>query len=143
GGDNWSKGGTAEVKVVDSTGKAVAAQEVALAPVAGPISARVAIRPSSDIKPGEYQVQVRARSAGILPSTDTVRVTLGVPPASGGALFNRRGITTGNREVPTADLRFRRNERLVLLLPTVSSGQVTARVLDRTGKPLTVPATGS
>jgi hypothetical protein len=143
GGDNWSNGGTAEVKIVDATGQTVATQEAALTSGVGPISARVVVKPSALIRPGDYQVQVRARSAGVLPSSDAVRVTLGVPPAGRGALFSRRGITTGNREVSTADLRFRRNERLIIFVPTVSADAVSARVLDRAGKALAIPITAA
>jgi hypothetical protein len=52
-------------------------------------------------------------------------------------------VTTGNRDVPTADLRFRRNEQVRVELPTPSTEPVTARLLDRTGKPLAVPVTAT
>ena len=67
--------------------------------------------------------------------------TSAIPPApdATGAILIRRGATTGNRDVPTADLRFRRNEQVRVELPTPSSDPVTARLLDRTGKPLAVP----
>jgi hypothetical protein len=45
--------------------------------------------------------------------------------------------------VPTADLRFRRNEQVRVEIPAASSGPVTARLLDRTGKPLAVPVTAT
>ena len=62
-------------------------------------------------------------------------------PGAAGALFIRRGASTGNKEMPTADLRFRRNEQIRVEIPTASSDPVTARLLDRTGKPLAVPVT--
>jgi hypothetical protein len=49
----------------------------------------------------------------------------------------------GNKEVPTADLRFRRNEQVRVEIPTRSTDPVTARLLDRTGKPLAVPVTAA
>jgi len=55
----------------------------------------------------------------------------------------RRGASTGNKEVPTADLRFRRSEQVRVEIPTQSSDPVTARLLDRTGKPLAVPVTAA
>ena len=55
-------------------------------------------------------------------------------------MFIRRGQSTGNKEVPTADRRFRRSEQLRVELPT-TIGEMTARLLDRTGKPLAVPVT--
>jgi len=58
-----------------------------------------------------------------------------------GTQFSRRGPTTGNREAPTADLRFRRTERLIVHLPAASSDPIAARLLDRMGNPLAVPVT--
>jgi hypothetical protein len=109
----------------------------------GPMSARVMLKPTAKIVPGEYQIQVRVKGAGALPATDTARISLAAPPESNGVLFNRRGITTGNRETPTADLRFRRSERLIVLLPTLSSDAVSARLLDRAGKPLPIPVSAA
>jgi len=57
-----------------------------------------------------------------------------------GALFVRRGPATGNREVPTADLRFRRSEQLRVEIPAAADEQrPTARLLDRAGAALNVP----
>ena len=53
----------------------------------------------------------------------------------------RRGPQTGLAYLPTADARFRRNERLRLELPTsAAAAPATARFLDRTGKPLQAAA---
>ena len=84
---------------------------------------------------GEYIVRVRTDAAG----TGTVRTNLPAAPEGGGAVVMRRGPTTGNKEMPTADLRFRRNERIRLEAPALESVPATARVLDRTGKPLAIP----
>jgi hypothetical protein len=51
----------------------------------------------------------------------------------------RRGPATGNKEIATADLRFRRSEQLRVELPTPFSEPGVARLLDRTGKVLAVP----
>ena len=64
-------------------------------------------------------------------------------PEATGALFVRRGISTANKELPTADLRFRRNEQIRVEIPIASSDPLTARLLDRTGKPLAVPVTAA
>ena len=58
-------------------------------------------------------------------------------PASG-AVFVRRGPQTGNKDAPTADLRFRRSERLRVEVPSATRA-TGARLLDRTGKPTPVP----
>jgi hypothetical protein len=54
-------------------------------------------------------------------------------------VYMRRGVTTGSREVPTADLRFRRGDQLRVEAPRFASGDAAARLLDRTGKPLPIP----
>jgi hypothetical protein len=68
-----------------------------------------------------------------------------LPAASqaSGAVFIRRGPSTGNKEMPTADLRFRRSERMRVEVP--SAVDVTsARLLDRTGKQIAaIPVTAS
>jgi VWFA-related protein len=143
GGDDWSKGGTAEVKLLDDAGTTIATQEVPLPPSAGPISARVFLKTALPITPGDYQIRVRATSAGVLPAAEMARITVAVPPAGSGVLFNRRGVSTGNREAATADLRFRRTERVIVLLPASSAGPATARLLDRAGKALAIPLTAT
>jgi len=77
--------------------------------------------------------------ATTVPVRDILHVPAG-PSTSSGAIFMRRGPSTGIKEVPTADLRFRRNERVRVEIPTVSTTTPGARLLDRTGKPLAVPS---
>ena len=77
-----------------------------------------------------------------LPYSDTIR--LSEISAPGRPIVLRRGPTTGIKFVPTADLQFRRTERLRLELPTMAVVTSTSgEVLDRAGKPipLTVIAT--
>jgi len=107
----------------------------------------------SESAAGEFTVRVRAEGFG----TGTVRVTLPPAPDAGGAILLRRGPTTGNKDVPTADLRFRRNERLRVDLPfgspdagglaqgrpAADASTGTARILDRTGKALPIPLTAT
>ena len=47
----------------------------------------------------------------------------------------------GTREIPTADLRFRRTERLIVETPAAFGNEVAARLLGRTGDALNVPLT--
>jgi VWFA-related protein len=142
-GDDWSKGGTAEVRLLDDAGATLVTQEAPLPASAGPISARVFLKPALPLTPGEYQIRVRASSAGVLPASETARITVALPPAGRGALFNRRGVSTGNREAATADLRFRRTERVIVLLPASSTQPAAARLLDRAGKALAIPVTAT
>jgi hypothetical protein len=91
--------------------------------------------------PGTYELRVRAKGASAASTlTEAARVSIATPSDGSGAIFFRRGPTTGNREVPTADLRFRRSDTLRIALPAShSSAADGARLLDRTGKALPVP----
>ena len=51
----------------------------------------------------------------------------------------RRGPSTGNKAVATADPRFTRAERLILEWPSTDSAPAAAQLLDRTGHPLALP----
>jgi hypothetical protein len=72
-------------------------------------------------------------------ATDVFRLALPPAPQSAGALLLRRGPATLNRDVPTADLRFRRGEHLAVEVPVPRGAAASARLLDRTGKPLPIP----
>ena len=74
-------------------------------------------------------------------ASDTLRITLKDGPEATGAIYVRHGPSTTNRDLATSDLRFRRSEQLRLEVPTPSNAAFTARLLDRTGKPLAVPVT--
>src|SRR5207248_11507682 len=78
-----------------------------------------------------------------IPSREVLRFSIPGTPGSAGALFVRRGTTTGNKEVPTADLRFRRSESIRVEIPTTAAAAGPARLLDRTGRPLSVPVTSA
>lgn len=105
--------------------------------VAGASSVLLKLTPSPDLAPGDYMVRVRsqgAQGADII----TLPVTLPPPGVIAGAVYLRRGPTTANREVPTADRRFRRTERLRVDLPALLA-PTAAQLLDRTGKALAIP----
>jgi hypothetical protein len=101
---------------------------------------RIALTPGEPLPPGQYQLRVRARSAAGsgAPLDEIVGLVVAAAPDSTGALVIRRGPSTANKAIPTADLRFRRNERLGIDLPAAPSPP-TVRVLDRTGKPIPIP----
>jgi VWFA-related protein len=135
--NDFARGGTA---VVDATiGSASFSAEVTLkpgertflttVPIAGKLSGEIGVR--ARITP----------EGGGLPYSDTVRLT---PPSAEAAqpLFFKRGVTTGNRWVPAADLRFSRTERVRLEWPVGPDAKPgSARVVDRAGQPLQVPIT--
>jgi hypothetical protein len=97
---------------------------------------------SGTITPGEYAVRVRLlpRGASGPGLTDSVKVTFGSPSSMGEAVISRRGPSTGLQYARTADLRFQRSERIRLELPAAPDGTASARLLDRSGKPMQVPA---
>ncbi len=108
---------------------------------AGTRTFRVALAPTQPLVPGAYDVHVRAHGASGsgIPINEVAHVTLEAAPAATGVVLIRRGLSTGNKEVPTADRRFRRSERLRAEVPSPGATTVTARLLDRLGKPLAVP----
>ena len=137
---DWTDGGQADAMLIDRTGATVATERLTIAP--GTRSVRFALGSRAPLAPGEYQLQLRAKgTTAPLGAMESARVTLPAAPGSAGAVFVRRGVTTGNQPMPTADLRFRRNERIVLELPAPSGDAGVARLLDRMGKALAIPAT--
>jgi VWFA-related protein len=147
---DWAEGATADVvmKADDgsATGTTVAATHVQIDP--GSRSFRVALESKPGDLPldaGDYIIRVSARGGGgtSVPATDVMHISLPAAPGSVGVLLARRGPGTANREVPTADLRFRRSEQMRIEVPASSGTDGaqpwTGRLLDRTGKPLPVP----
>jgi hypothetical protein len=107
--------------------------------VAGATSARIALT-SNNLAAGDYQLQIRTKGARALGAgSDSMRITVPAAPQATGAVFFRRGPATANRDVPTADLRFRRSERLRVEVATPASDAVTARLLDRNGNAMPIP----
>ena len=137
-------GAEATVTIADAAGNTLATARVAV--LQGSRSFRVALQPAPPLTSGEYVVRVGLGSgdtATAVPSRDLLHIAVPAASASVGAIFTRRGPSTGNKEVPTADLRFRRNERLHVEIPTLSTSVPGTRLLDRTGKPLAVPVAGA
>jgi hypothetical protein len=139
-GDDWSKGAQVDAMLLDASGNAVATERASMA--AGTFVAQLTLTPRAPLAPGDYELQIRAKGADVVsPGIEQLRITIPAAPAGAGVLFMRRGPGTGNRDVPTADARFRRAERLILESPASSDAGVSARLLDRAGKALNVPAT--
>src|SRR5439155_13471536 len=129
-------GSELDVVVTTAAGEPVAAAGARIMP--GTTSTLVTLMPARAAAPGDYLVRVHSR-APASSDTITVQVALPSPPRASGALYVRRGPVTGNREVPTADPRFRRSEQLRIDVPVAETGAVTARLLDRAGAPIPVP----
>jgi hypothetical protein len=137
---DWSNGGEADVLLIDPAGNTAGSSRVTLAPASGGVRAVISPR---GLLPGIYEVRVRARSVGAAATAnESIRVTVPSSTDGTGVMLFRRGPTTGNKEVPTADLRFRRSDTLRLLVPASPAMTAeSARLLDRTGKALAVPVT--
>jgi VWFA-related protein len=141
-GETWSDGFEATATLTTPADTTVATGR-AIVPRGGR-TFRVALAASQPLPPGDYVLRVGARAGpASIPARDTMRVTIPTAPDSVGAIFVRRGLSTGNREVPTADSRFRRSEQLRLEVPAADADAVAARLLDRTGKSLAVPVSAA
>jgi VWFA-related protein len=139
-GDSWNDGFEATITLTTPADATVGSGRISVP--RGGRTFRVAVTPSQPLAPGDYVLRVGARAGpASIPSRETARLTIPAAPDAAGALFIRRGPSTGNKEVATADLRFRRSEQVRVEIPTSSSEPVTARLLDRTGKALAVPVT--
>jgi VWFA-related protein len=136
----WTAGAQAEIVVAAADGTQVDSRTVEVSAADGAFGIQVPER--GTLMPGDYAVRVRLSpeaGSGLVVS-DTVRVVVpGQASALGEAVMWRRGPSTGPRHLRTADPRFQRNERLKLELATSAAGEATARLLDRTGKPLPIP----
>jgi len=137
--EDWAGGGQADAMLVDASGRTVATGRAQIA--AGATSARIALT-SSTLAAGEYQLQIRTKGArAAAAGNDVLRISVPAAPQATSALFFRRGPSTANRNMPTADLRFRRSERLRVDVPAPGADAITARVLDRNGSPISIPVT--
>jgi hypothetical protein len=137
----WKAGADVDVMLVGKEGETLAAQKIEVAPGARHFTA--AFTPPAGVAPGDYTVNVRARGRGLDlgPTNASLVVSLRPAPLASDALFVRRGATTGNREVRTADVRFRRTEQLGVDMPSAGDEPATARLLGRNGQPLPLPVT--
>jgi hypothetical protein len=136
----WTAGARARIQVVGVDGAEIAASELAVPAADGSFSFR--LPESGGLPPGEYAVRVELQpvSGAAAPLTATVRLV--VPRNAtvlGEAVLSRRGPSTGLRHAMTADVRFQRNERIRVEMPTGVEGVATARMLDRLGNPMQVP----
>jgi VWFA-related protein len=135
---DWVEGGQADAMLIDSGGRTLLTERLTIPP--GARSLRFAIGSAATLAPGDYQVQLRAKgTAASLGTMESARITLAASPKASGAVVLRRSVTTGNQPMPTADLRFRRTERISVEVPTTSTDAGTAQLLNRAGQAMPVP----
>jgi VWFA-related protein len=128
--DEWGQGATADLQI--SGGGASGSARVTIRAGDRAFLAAVKLTPGT---PADLEVLARVSPTDGAPATDSIRVAAAPQP-----LFYRRGPSTANRQVATADVRFTRADRAHLELPVgadVKPG--SGRLLDRTGQALTVP----
>jgi VWFA-related protein len=132
--DEWSQGATAALQI--SSGGASTGSRVTLRGGDRTFLTTIKI-PASNDAPIDVLVRVTSPDTTSAAVTDGIRVDPAAQP-----LFYRRGPSTANRQVVTADLRFTRAERAHLELPVVADVKPGAgRMLDRAGQALPVPVT--
>ncbi len=138
-GGDWKGGGDADVTLLRATGATLATAHATID--AGARAFRTPLLATEPLVAGEYAVRVHVRpaTASGAASSETVRFALPAAPEAIGAVLIRRGPASGNKDVVTADPRFRRSEQIRVEVPTVSSVAASARLLDRTGKVLAIP----
>ena len=136
----WTATAKADVVVLASDGSQVMSRTIDIRTEDGPFGFEVP--DSGGLPPGEYAVRVKLTSVADSGQTltDTARVVLSQGTTLGEAVMWRRGPTTGLQHRRTADPRFQRSDRIRLEHPTSQPGSATARILDRNGHPLSVPA---
>ncbi len=133
-------GADLDAVLLNSAGDVVSSAKGRIVP--GTTSVRLTVAPDMPLSAGEYTLRLKSQSPS---GSETMSMPVVLPPApqSSGGMFVRRGPTTANKDAPTADVRFRRNERVRVEVP--SAGEVSsARLLDRTGKTIAaVPVSAS
>ena len=137
-GDDWSQGGEAVATLLNGAGKTVATGKASIDPVN--FVAPITIAPGTALPADDYRLQIRVKGVSALGSTEVVSFALDAAPLGTGAMLLRR---FGAREVPTADSRFRRTDRIVLETPAGIGTDISARLLGRAGNAITVPMTAS
>jgi VWFA-related protein len=128
-------GSDLDIVITGSSGETISTAHARIEP--GTTGTLVRMAANAAIEPGSYTVRVRSQS----PSgseTLTLQVALLPAPRASDAVLIRRGPSTGNKDMPTADRRLRRGDRLRIDMPSIDalSG---AHLLDRTGKLMPIP----
>ena len=132
----WLGGGAADASLALPDNRAVASGEGALA-----AGQRVVLVELGEVEapttPTSLRLRVRPSGDEGAPRTAEILLAPVGADDAGVPLLLRRGPTTGGRFAPTADLRFRRTERIRLELPRAAPpGRFEAALLDRAGAPL-------
>jgi len=142
----WSGGGEATIVVSGGDGQPVATEHATITATAPRFSTQVS---DPRLKAGDYLVKVslQSKAGGSADLGGQLRVRVPDLSASGASALGqpmlfRRGPYTGAGYQPTADLRFRKAERIrVDLAVGAAFDSIAAQLLDRNGKALPIPVT--
>ena len=140
----WSSGGRAVLTVATPDGQTLFDEEAAVSPAS---TSFVRYLADSTLTPGEWVVRVRVHGAerSTADIIEQVRITVPAPDSAaeappGDPVVYRSGPYTGRAFQPTADVRFRRAERLRVDAAVAGPAPtVSARLLDKKGQPLALP----
>jgi hypothetical protein len=136
--DEFTEGATA---LIDAVGSGISvSSKVPLKPGERTFLVRLDL-PSSAQGPVDVRAQLSSDAGTSPPLMDGIRVAVGSPELQ--PVLFRRGVTTGNRLLPAADMRFSRTERVHLEIPVGPGPRdgkpVQGQVLDRGGAPTQIP----
>jgi hypothetical protein len=134
--------------VTGADGQSVATEHATITAAAPRFAVRAAGAP---LAPGDYLVKVRLQGKADAAADASEQVRITVPdlsaasaPTLGQPMLFRRGPFTGAGFQPTADLRFRKAERIRVDVPLAAvSESVAAQLLDRRGQMLPLPVTAA
>jgi VWFA-related protein len=137
--DAWRQGGTAHFIIKGEGTDQPLSADATLTPGSRILTTNVTLPESAPAGPYHVQMRLTAQTrADALSDATTVQVTapgLIAPPA-----LLKRGPSTGTAFVPTADVRFRRADRLRLEAPSrLAASQVRVTAVDQRGQPLNLP----
>jgi VWFA-related protein len=141
----WAQGGEVTASLVDPDGRPFGSSTARLSPSARSCLMRFG---ESPVPPGDYFARVKAQWS-VLVTTEQVRIRVpdvaaSPPLAFGPPVVFRRGPFTGQGFQPTADVVFRRAERVRIDAQVAAGVQsVAARLLDRKGQALPVPVSAA
>ena len=137
-GRAWTNGGTIALDV--RAGDVTATARVPL--TAGDRAFAIPVKLPTPVSAGDLDIRasLTASDPSASPFTDLLR--LDIAAGLGQPMLFRRGPTTGNRLVPAGSFQFSRTERVHLEFPASTDAKPgTARLLDKSGEPLSIPVT--
>lgn len=137
--DAWRQGGLAHFIIRGEGTDAPLSAEATLKPGERILTAAIALPTAFSL--GEYKVQMRLNAQSHTDAlSDSTTVQVAAPGLIGPPALLRRGPSTGTAYLATADVRFRRADRLRLETPSrLPADQVHVTAVDQRGQPLNLP----